>query len=79
MSESEEAVYLEGIWIREDLRETGFGSVVLKQLGETLLQQYPAICLYASAEDKRTLAFYQKAGFQVLCVAHLVRYQPTGH
>jgi predicted GNAT family acetyltransferase len=79
VSESEEAVYLEGVWIREDLRESGFGSAVLNQLGETLLQQYPAICLYASAEDKRALSFYQKAGFQVLCVSYLVRYQPTGH
>lgn len=79
VSESAEAVYLEGVWIREDLRDSGFGSAVLKQLGERLLHRYPAICLYASAEDKRALAFYQKVGFQVLCVSHLVRYQPVGY
>jgi predicted GNAT family acetyltransferase len=79
VSESPEAVYLEGVWTREDLRETGFGSAVLRQLGETLLQQYPAICLYASAEDHRAIAFYRKAGFSVLCVSHLIRYQPAGN
>ncbi len=79
VSESLQAVYLEGVWIREDLRETGFGSAVLKQLGETLLQQYPAICLYASAVDKRALSFYQNAGFTVQSISHLVRYQPIGH
>ena len=79
VSESPEAVYLEGVWTRANLRATGFGSAVLKQLGETLLQRYPAICLYASAEDKRAISFYQKAGFSVRRVSHLVRYQPTGH
>ncbi|HEX4948825.1 MAG TPA: GNAT family N-acetyltransferase, partial [Blastocatellia bacterium] len=71
VSESPEAVYLEGVWTREDLRENGFGSAALKQLGKTLLQQYPAICLYASAEDKRAPTFYEKVGFQVLCVSDL--------
>ncbi len=79
VSESLEAVYLEGIWIRADLRKAGFGSSALKKLCERLLQQYPAICLYANANDKRTISFYQKVGFKVLCVSHLVRYQPTGH
>ncbi len=77
--ESPEAVYLEGIWTRSDMRKTGFGSSVLKQLCETLLQKYPAICLYASAHDQRVLSFYQKAGFQVQSISHLVRYQPVGH
>lgn len=79
VSESPEAIYLEGIWTRADLRKAGFGSAALKKLCERLLQQYPAICLYASANDKRTISFYQKVGFKVLCVSHLVRYQPTGH
>ncbi len=79
VSESLEAVYLEGVWTREDLRKTGFGSAVLKQLGATLLQQYPAICLYAGADDQRALSFYQKAGFKVQSISHLVRYQPSGH
>lgn len=79
VSESPEAVYLEGVWTRVDLRSTGFGSAVLKQLGAILLERYPAICLYASAEDERALSFYRKAGFEVICVSHLVRYRPCGN
>jgi predicted GNAT family acetyltransferase len=79
VSVSPEAVYLEGVWTRADLRETGFSSAALQQLCQQLLRQHPAVCLYANAEDQRLLSFYQHVGFQVLTILSVVRLQPTGH
>ena len=79
VSESPEAVYLEGVWTRADLRDTGLGSTVLQQLCQKLMEQYPAICLYVSNDDKRAISFYQKVGFQIRTVSQLVRYVPAGN
>jgi GNAT superfamily N-acetyltransferase len=76
VSMTDEAVYLEGILTRSDLRGTGLGSAALSALCRLLLRQHKAICLFANAENQRLLSFYNRIGFAPFASYRLVHFAP---
>jgi RimJ/RimL family protein N-acetyltransferase len=73
-SETEQAVYLEGIWTRPDLRGQGLGTRALRSLCRRLLLRQQVVCLFADAANARVNAFYQRVGFTTLAPYRLIRY-----
>jgi GNAT superfamily N-acetyltransferase len=74
VSLTDEAVYLEGILTRSDLRGTGVGSAAMSALCRLLLKQHKAVCLFASAENQPVLSFYKRIGFAPFASYRLVRF-----
>lgn len=71
---TDEAVYLEGVLTRPELRGTGVGKAAFGDLCQRLLRQHNAVCLLADAESTRALAFYQRLGFVPVARFRLVRF-----
>lgn len=71
------ALYLEAVWTRPDLRRHGFSRHVMKALCRRLLQERPALCLFADADNTRVTSFYRRVGFENLAPYHLTRYNPA--
>jgi GNAT superfamily N-acetyltransferase len=76
VSKTEEAVYLEGILTRSDLRGTGLGSTALSALCRLLLRHHKAVCLFANADNQPLLSFYERIGFAPFASYRLVRFAP---
>jgi GNAT superfamily N-acetyltransferase len=74
--ETEKAIYLEGVWVRPDLRGFGLGTTILKSLCQRLLRHHAAVCLFADGDDKRINAFYQGVGFKAMANYRVVRFGP---
>jgi len=74
---TDEAVYLEGVLTRPDLRGTGLGSAALIDLCQRLLKRHDAVCLLADASSKRAMAFYERLGFEPITRYCLVRFGPS--
>jgi uncharacterized protein len=66
ISDTEEVIYLEGIWTNEKLRGAGHGINCMSQLAKELLQRTKAITLLVDERNKRAQAFYRKCGFRLL-------------
>lgn len=64
IAETPEAVYLEGIHVHAEERLKGHGLRCLTQLGSILLTRHNSICLTSNQENKKALAFYEKAGYK---------------
>jgi hypothetical protein len=73
-SEIDEAVLLEGIWTRPDLRGRGIGTTLLSELSSHLLSIYPMICLSFGKHQLRLKGFYERIGFKYHGEYELVRY-----
>jgi ribosomal protein S18 acetylase RimI-like enzyme len=69
-----EAIYLEGVWARPELRGSGWGSKAMKALCQRLLSHHHVVCLFSRMDDERAKAFYQRLGFQSLSPYQIVRY-----
>ncbi len=63
VAQAPEAIYLEGIWLREDRRTTGFGVSCMSELSQVLLSDAKSICLLVNEANERAKAFYRKCGF----------------
>jgi predicted GNAT family acetyltransferase len=74
VSMTDDAVYLEGIITRSDLRGTGLGSAALSALCRRLLRRHKAVCLFANAENQPLLSFYNRIGFTPFAAHRLVRF-----
>jgi predicted GNAT family acetyltransferase len=74
VSMTDEAVYLEGILTRSDLRGTGLGSAALSALCRRLLRRHQAVCLFANAENELLLSFYRRIGFAPFASYRLARF-----
>lgn len=64
ISETSEVMYLEGIWVKEDRRNSDSAVRCLNELSRILLGKVGSICLLANELNQRALAFYRKCGFQ---------------
>jgi len=64
IADTPEAVYLEGVHVHPEERLKGYGSRYLSQLGSILLTRSKSICLTMNQDNKKALAFYEKAGYK---------------
>ena len=65
IAETPDVAYLEGVYVHAEERMKGYGRRCLTQLGRTLLTRNKSICLTINQENKKALAFYTKAGYQL--------------
>ena len=65
MSETPEAVYLEGVYVRPDERGKGYGRRCLSQLGRALLARSGSVCLVVNEQNKGAQEFFFKAGYRL--------------
>jgi ribosomal protein S18 acetylase RimI-like enzyme len=63
VSDTPEAVYLEGIYVHPRERRKGYGLRCMTQLSRILLARTEAVCLVVNEEQKDAQAFYRKAGY----------------
>lgn len=59
-----EAVYLEGVWTREDQRAKGVATNCLNELVHRLLKQHAMLCLAVEPEEEAARKLYEQIGFQ---------------
>lgn len=64
VADTPDAVYIEGVWVAPEKRNSGYGLRCLSQLSRTLLQQTKSICLLVNDNNRAAQAFYEKAGFK---------------
>lgn len=64
IAETNDVVYLEGVWVCPEKRGSGYGQRCLSQLARTLLADAKSIVLFVNDENKEAKNFYQKAGFK---------------
>lgn len=65
ISETPQTAFIEGVFVRPEVRRKGYGLRCMTQLGRNLLGRVPSICLVVNEENERALAFYQKANYQI--------------
>jgi predicted GNAT family acetyltransferase len=63
VSDTPEAVYLEGIYVAPAERNRGYGSRCLSQLARNLLQHTSAVVLLANEENRPAHSFFENVGF----------------
>ena len=78
ISDTEEVIYLEGIWTNEKLRGAGYGISCMSQLAKELLQRTKAISLLVDERNKRAQAFYRKCGFRLLATYDTIYLEQEG-
>lgn len=65
VSDTPDAVYLEGVWASPEKMGTGHGLSCISQLARNLLSHSKSIVLFVNEENKKAQHFYQKAGFSL--------------
>lgn len=63
VSKTNEVVYLEGIWVRDDYRHTNISTRVMSELMRRLLEETKSICLLVNEKNELAHGFYRKCGF----------------
>ena len=67
VSDTPEAVYLEGIYVHPQERRKGYGLRCMTQLSNNLLARAEAVCLVVNHKQKEAQSFYRKAGYTHIC------------
>jgi uncharacterized protein len=65
VSDTPDAVYLEGVWASEEKMGTGYGLRCMSQLARNLLSHTKSIVLLVNDDNKKAQHYYQKAGFSL--------------
>ncbi len=65
IADAVDVIYLEGVWVKEGERGSGFGSRCLTQLAKELLRRTESICLLVNEKNKSAHALYRKSGFRL--------------
>jgi predicted GNAT family acetyltransferase len=65
ISDTSDAVYLEGVWVAPERTGTGYSLRCMSQLARTLMSRSKAIVLFVNEENKKAQRYYQKAGFSL--------------
>jgi len=64
VADTSDVVYLEGIWVAEEMRNSGYGLRCLSQLCRRLLQETESICVLVNDNNRPAQALYDRAGFK---------------
>lgn len=64
MSDTPEAIYLEGIWVNPQERGKNYGLRCLNQVGRKLLRRTNSLCVLVNENNLKALSFYRRAGFK---------------
>ncbi|CAN5780315.1 GNAT family N-acetyltransferase [soil metagenome] len=63
ISDTPDAVYLEGVWVAPEKTGTGYGLRCMSQLTRNLLSHSKSIVLFVNEQNKKAQRYYLKAGF----------------
>lgn len=66
VTETPEAGYLEGVWVRPDCRREGYGRRCWKELTRALFNRLPSLCGFVNASNPVAHAFYDRVGGNLL-------------
>ena len=64
ISKTSPVVYLEGVWVRDERRNSGTGVRLMNELTLRLLDDTNSICLLVNETNQRAQSFYRKCGFR---------------
>ena len=64
ISKASSVVYLEGIWVCDEERNSGNAVRIMNELTHKLLEDAESICLLVNETNKRAQSFYRKCGFR---------------
>ena len=65
VSDTPEAIYLEGVYVNVEERGKGYGLRCFSHLCRTLLARTVSICLLVNEQNKQAQDFYTKAGYEL--------------
>jgi predicted GNAT family acetyltransferase len=65
VSDTPDAVYLEGVWVSPEKTGSGYGLRCMSQLARNLLSHTKSIVLLVNGKNQKAQHFYQKAGFSL--------------
>jgi len=78
ITETPEAVFLEGIYVDPAERGKGVGLRCMTQLARNLLQRSASLCLIVNEENIRARALYKKAGYKLHSHYNTLYFSGTG-
>lgn len=64
ISETSDVIYLEGVWLNEEKRSTGYGASCMSELSRSLLKRAKSVCLLVNYKNTNAQAFYRRCGYQ---------------
>jgi uncharacterized protein len=65
ISDTPQAVYLEGIYVNPEERSQGYGRRCMSQLGQNLLTSTNSLCIFVNVESRRARVFFERIGFEI--------------
>ncbi len=65
VSETPQAIYLEGVWTAPDHRGYGYAMRCLSQMSRTLLLRADSICLLVNEQNREAHNLYRRAGYKL--------------
>lgn len=65
MSETEDVIYLEGVYVHPEERGKGYGLRCMSQTGRQLLRRVGTLCLLVNESNKDAQSFFFKAGYKL--------------
>jgi GNAT superfamily N-acetyltransferase len=77
ISETPDAVYVEGVWVNPEKRGQGYAKRCLSHVSRMLLGRTRSVCLLANIENERAHNFYLKAGFKMRGVYDSIFLKPA--
>lgn len=63
ISKTNEVIYIEGVWLREECRHKNLGTRFMSELMRRLLEDTKSICLLVNETNEWAQGFYRKCGF----------------
>lgn len=79
MSETPEAIYLEGVYVHAEERGKGYGLRCMSQLGRRLLSRTNSLCLLVNEQNKDAQRFFFKAGYKLRGCYDTIFLQPSAN
>ncbi len=77
LSDTPQAIYIEGVYVAPEMRGRGVGLRCLTQMGRALLERSAAICLTVREDNNSARSLYRKAAFEFFSEHTTVYLQPA--